>query len=214
VGATGYSPAYQRLIADDRRLRELLEGSSFYDATFAEWEQGRRFIASAVNRGGAFLDIGCGNGFLLRCLQEWSRHAFEPFGIDTDEPRLVQAKELFADRVDQFAVCDAALFAAQPARRDGDLARFPRRFELIYWNVWDNARFPERVCRTILDGRADLLQPGGRLILGFYHPSRSRNLLRIDELKELGYVVDGSAEAPRGDEVIAWFNRPAPEQTG
>ena len=202
------SPAFWRLIDDGERVRALLEGSCYYDATFAEWEHGRRFIAAALHRGGTILDIGCGNGFLLRCLQEWAPHTLEPYGIDTDQVRLGEARALFPDRIDHFAACDAAAFVED--RCAAETATFPLRFDLVYWNVWDNARFAERAHRRILDGLLARLAAGGRLILGFYAPSTAQNLDRVDELATFGYVVDGVTTDSGRDEVAVWFDRPAP----
>jgi hypothetical protein len=37
------------------------------------WTQARSLIGDGVDRDGAFLDIGCANGFLLECLVAWLR---------------------------------------------------------------------------------------------------------------------------------------------
>src|SRR3989344_2587836 len=90
-----YSKSFQDLVATESRLRELMEGSYVpsdptdpdpwdKDEAFKTWEHGRRFISQTINNDGSLLDYGCANGFLLRCLQEWSSHQLNPYGTDID----------------------------------------------------------------------------------------------------------------------------------
>ena len=58
---------------------------SGFAGTQTHWTQARSLIADAVDRDGAFLDIGCANGFLLECLVEWVSQKWrriEPYGLD------------------------------------------------------------------------------------------------------------------------------------
>ena len=58
-------PAY--LSGDNPRAQSGHSGDA------ARWEQARRLIVDAVERDGTFLDVGCANGYLLECLDIWSR---------------------------------------------------------------------------------------------------------------------------------------------
>jgi SAM-dependent methyltransferase len=65
------------------------------------WTQARSLIADAVNRDGAFLDIGCANGFLLECLVGWvsaKGYRIEPYGLDFS----VELLELARKRLPQW----------------------------------------------------------------------------------------------------------------
>ena len=56
------------------------------------WTQARGLIADSVDRDGAFLDIGCANGFLLECLFDWvsaKGYRIEPYGLDFS-PELIE----------------------------------------------------------------------------------------------------------------------------
>ena len=65
--------------AETRRLLEgaYLEaedprGGSGFRGDAGRWERARRPIASAVDRDGTFLDVGCANGLLMESLVEWA----------------------------------------------------------------------------------------------------------------------------------------------
>jgi 2-polyprenyl-3-methyl-5-hydroxy-6-metoxy-1,4-benzoquinol methylase len=74
----GYSREFIKLIKDKKNTQRLLSGSGLAGADFKVWERARLFISEAINAPGSILDIGCGNGFLLRCLQEWSKYKLIP----------------------------------------------------------------------------------------------------------------------------------------
>ena len=82
------------LLATQEQVRELLLGShiSGDEATFEQWREHRQPIVRAVHKPGALLDIGCANGFLLRCLLEWSEYELVPYGIEPEEGLLSQCK--------------------------------------------------------------------------------------------------------------------------
>jgi SAM-dependent methyltransferase len=60
----------------------------------ARWTSLRKPIADAVERSGAFLDIGCANGYLLECVMEWVKHRgirIVPYGLDVSARLLAMA---------------------------------------------------------------------------------------------------------------------------
>jgi hypothetical protein len=54
------------LAADDPR------GGSGFHGDAERWERLRRPIVTAVDRDGAFLDVGCANGHLLESVVAWA----------------------------------------------------------------------------------------------------------------------------------------------
>jgi 2-polyprenyl-3-methyl-5-hydroxy-6-metoxy-1,4-benzoquinol methylase len=47
--------------------------------------QSRKFVLDTVDRDGAFLDVGCANGYLMECIPGWAAEkglAVEPHGVD------------------------------------------------------------------------------------------------------------------------------------
>ena len=60
-------------------------GGSGFRGDAGRWERARRPIASAVDRDGTFLDVGCANGLLMESLVAWcgeDGRNVEPYGLD------------------------------------------------------------------------------------------------------------------------------------
>ena len=80
------------------RIRALLEdayvsadergdvfGGSGSTGDMTSWEAKRRVIASAFDRPGRWLDVGCANGLLMETLAAWvaeKGHRIEPYGLE------------------------------------------------------------------------------------------------------------------------------------
>jgi SAM-dependent methyltransferase len=93
---------YDRHDSDDEyyeRIRALLEdayvsadergdvfgGSGSKGEDMTSWEAKRRVIASAFDRAGTWLDVGCANGLLMETLAAWVAergHRIEPYGLE------------------------------------------------------------------------------------------------------------------------------------
>jgi SAM-dependent methyltransferase len=185
----------------------LIEGNCVFGDAYSAWETSRRFIADAVHIGDTLLDVGGANGFLLRCLQEWVSVPVDVYGIDFDANALAEARQLIPASATSLADRDAGRFAL--SRRSSEAETFPKTFDVIVWNVWDNARFSMYRHRRILEGLHRQLSAGGRLILAFYDAPRSRNEQRIATLADHGYALSGTASAgPGRDEMIVWLDAP------
>lgn len=196
-----YSKDFQDLLLT-QDPRSLIEGSHVHDVDFKEWEDERAFLSATINQDGTMLDAGCANGFLLRCLQEWSPHRIEPYGIDADGGRIAQAKQLFPEQQDHFVFLDLLNL------RDRGEAGLPETFDTVCWNVWDAVDFddPREVAmlRLLLEATAK----DGRLVLGFYHPQKEHSMAVIQKLRSLGYAFHGVLEHPNGrSEVAAWLDK-------
>ncbi|MDE2887299.1 MAG: hypothetical protein OXR72_03735 [Gemmatimonadota bacterium] len=173
------------LDTDPGLLRFALNGSCVDGPSFETWKRARSFIASEIHRPGAVLDIGCANGFLLRCLQEWSDHALTPFGIDSSAGR--------ARDVDRFFPVQCDHFARLPVERLSEIGShgLPEKYDFIYWAVWDNYGFDRQHRIDLLQRAYDGVKDDGRLILGFYdrEPDTIENkIARIQDLN-LGHAV-------------------------
>ena len=148
------------------------------------WRAERSPILEGIEGDGDLLDVGCANGYLLRCLVDWGSERdlrLTPYGIDLG-PRLIEeAKRRHPGFKDHFQVANALDW--QPARR----------FRWVY-SLWDIV--PEvlldRYARGLLDR---MVEPGGRLILGAYG-SRSERMPPFpiaEYLRNHGYAVAGQA---------------------
>ena len=125
----------------------------------ARWEAARRPIADAIDRDGTFLDVGCASGHLLESLVAWTPRRIEPYGLDL-VPALV---ELARRRLPAWAHCiflGNALTWRPPQRFD-----FVRT-ELVYVPAERRRDYVERLL-------AEVVRPGGRLILCGYSSPRS-----------------------------------------
>ena len=93
--STGPSPGVpedEPYYAETRRLLEgaYLEaegprGGSGFRGDAGRWERARRPIASAIDRDGTLLDVGCANGLLMESLVAWARRdgvEIEPYGLE------------------------------------------------------------------------------------------------------------------------------------
>ena len=60
-----------------------------------------------INRNGKIMDLGCGNGMLLKFLIKFSGKQLEPFGIDHNEECIYQAvSEVLPEYAQNFRICD------------------------------------------------------------------------------------------------------------
>ncbi len=179
-------------------------GESGFGGDEVRWERARRPIVSAIDRDGAFLDIGCANGLLMESVAAWAGEAgyrVEPYGLDLIGALAALARQrlpLWADRVFIGNVMDWQV----PFRFD-----FVRT-ELEYVPPCRRREMVERLLR-------EFLSPGGRLILCSYGSSRrpTPKAEPVGEiLRDWGYAVAGEAEGVDTNGVvftrIAWTDTP------
>ncbi len=182
-------------------VRASLEGSystaetpwqqSGKGGTYEDWERGRRPVAACIDRPGAFLDIGCANGYLLECLMAWSEYPIIPYGLDY-APRLIEMARARLPQVrDHFFLGNA--WDWMPRRRF-DFVR--SELDYVPQNYW-------RACAERLLERT--VDEGGRLLLVEYSSKRmAHEGAWIDEIvREWGFDVVGvrSGIADTGREV-------------
>jgi SAM-dependent methyltransferase len=172
-------PAY--LAAVDPR------GQSGFRGDAARWTAARRVIAQAIDRDGAFLDIGCANGHLLETLVGWAHddgHAIEPWGLDISRALVDLARARLPDWSKQLLVGDALTWT--PPRRFDYV-----RTELVYVPEWRRAAYVRRLMQHVV-------APEGRLIVCSYGSARRpspRAEPPAQALREWGWLVAGAADA-------------------
>ena len=171
----------------------------------SRWGLARRPIASAINRDGTFLDIGCANGLLMESLAAWAGedgHEIEPYGLDLIPSLATLARErlpLWSDRI-----FTGNVMTWNP----------PFRFDFVHTN-------PEYVPGHRRQDMAErlltaYLAPEGRLILSSYGSSR-RPHPKVEPvagmLRDWNYEVVGETEAADTNGIVitrvAWTDRPA-----
>ena len=199
-----------------RRTIELLEesylaadargdvaGGSGSGGGLARWEKKRRVLATAFDRDGTWLDVGCANGLLMETLTRWTSEEglrIEPYGLDLSA-RLVDAARR---RLPQWAdrIWAGNVMTWEP----------PLHFDyvtVIADCVPANAR-SELIDRLV----TKFLSSAGRLIFSIYIPRPPEPPAELppasDVLRRFGYRVTGEDEA-RIDGVLkvatAWLNK-------
>jgi hypothetical protein len=145
-------------------VKSLIEGSHVSGNNLPDllehWVENRKPIINAIEKPGTLLDIGCANGFLLACLQFWSKYQIMPYGVDIDASSLEMARALLPEYTNHFAPCSLENL---PRRVNLGL---PELFDYVYWNVWDGLDFNEPLYQNYAENAFKAAQ--GRVILGFY----------------------------------------------
>ena len=192
-----------------------MEGSYCFSNEFNQWVMARFFISETIHKDGTILDIGCANGFLLRCLKEWSEYNLNPFGIDKNKRLIKESKRLFPDISGHFIMKN--LNDIDRFHKDS----FPKKFDFIYWNMWDNCKIKRNKKSNIVfywsnhnyDDQIELtailnnIKKGGRLIIGI-SDSKNKILSLANNLKEMNRQVSDVLTNPHGtNEEIIYIER-------
>jgi SAM-dependent methyltransferase len=150
------------------------EGSG-KSGTESDWHYSRSLVAHAINRPGSFLDVGCGNGYMLECLPGRTHHTLDLFGLDISPDLVARAKQRLPQMHDQLVVGNALTW--QSARRFGFI-----RTNLDY--------VPAHRKRQLFE---NLLAQSHRLIIGVFNE-------QLDErpteqmVRGWGYRIAGRSE--------------------
>jgi SAM-dependent methyltransferase len=175
---------------------------SDFSGSHERWERLRRPIVECVDRSGAFLDIGCANGYLLECLIAWAREKsveLIPYGVDLSERLIALARARLSEYAENL-FCANAFDWVPPRRFDyvqTELCRVPAAVRTQY---------PER----LLEG---FVTTGGRLLIAEYRSTIDDHALPwVDEgLNRSGFPIGGhvSGFGQRGLELtrVAWIGR-------
>ena len=179
----------------------LLEGSHVLGGSDLElglkyWLQNRQPIIQAIHHGGALLDVGCANGFLLACLIRWSKHEITPYGIDSDPESIRAAQTLLPRFADHFVQCSLE-HLHENSRQMVD------RFDFVFWNVWDGLNFDEKLHLRYARNAFGATRDGGRVILGFYDLDRTVVKKQLQKLVELFGPFKDKVES---EVVFAWWD--------
>lgn len=156
----------------DRVRTTLEEAYTAHDAPWrqsgmsgpaARWEALRRPVADAMDRSGAFLDVGCANGYLMECCARWAAERgleVEPYGLDLSEALVALARARLPRWEARFWVGNALTWAP------------PRRFDIVRTEL---VYVPSHLERAYLDRLlSDVLVPGGQLLVAHYSERSAR----------------------------------------
>ena len=127
------------------------------------------FTLFFINRNGKVMDLGCGNGILLKFLMTFSSHSLIPFGVDLNKKAIRQAKEVLLPRYkDNFTVDNV---------KDYDFRNGP--FDFIIANPFYSRPNMRNFTKKCLKN----LNDDGRLIFRIHNDVLKR--YKISSLKEI-----------------------------
>ncbi|WP_297069724.1 bifunctional 2-polyprenyl-6-hydroxyphenol methylase/3-demethylubiquinol 3-O-methyltransferase UbiG [Thermococcus sp.] len=167
-----------------RKLREMYWGKEknpFLPSGFREYPQEiYDFFLSFIDHPGKVIDLGCGNGLLLRHLVENSRYELIPYGVDFIEESIEQAKrEILPEFATNFTVANV---------RDYVKMMPDEYFDFIFFDPYhlhpnDLQEAVEHVIRAC--------KPGGKVIFYTYRDVlRVLRVLNLFKLRWIGWVGD------------------------
>jgi SAM-dependent methyltransferase len=169
-------------------------GQSGKSGSAADWEYARSHLASAIDRDGTFLDVGCANGYLIECLPKWTSFEVGPYGLDI-APELVElARRRLPWWAERIFVGNALDW--QP----------PSRFTYVRTGL---EYVPPRRRRDLVER---LLSWCERLVVGVFNEHESERTTE-EALRSWGYEPAGRAARPhrrkRGMEYrVLWLDSP------
>jgi SAM-dependent methyltransferase len=146
-----------------------------------DWEVLRKPIAECVTASGAFLDIGCANGYLLECMLRWTADrglSLIPYGLDFSKKLVALARQRLPSFADHIFLGNA--WDWQP----------PRQFDYINITLY---YVPDELRKTFVHRLLDrYVQPSGRLLIAEYlGRSTGMPTMRIDEeLRSWGFRLE------------------------
>jgi SAM-dependent methyltransferase len=158
----------------------------------ASWERGRRPVMAAIDRDGTFLDVGCANGFLMECVREWGAaegRDVEPYGLEISPKLAALARRRLPPWADRIFVGNAANWIP------------PRRFDYVRTGL--DYVPPTRRGELVAHLLANMVAPGGRLIVGVYNEERDER--RTEErVAAWGHEIAGRVDAEHRDPRVVY----------
>ncbi len=198
-----YSKDFTTLIKDRQKVALLVAGNFIRGYTFKTFSNLRKFQSKLINHNGTVLDIGCANGFFLRCTQEWCGQKIVPYGIDIDYPLLEQAKVLFPKQMKHFILLNVNDLSTRALKKAG----LPDKYDFITLGIWDNWGLKRNKEISVIKEAIKHVKREGRLILRLENANKSKNLERIERLKEAGFNLAGILKNGRRSEKVVWIEK-------
>ncbi|MGH7714291.1 MAG: class I SAM-dependent methyltransferase [Gemmatimonadaceae bacterium] len=134
---------------DDPRWQSGFDGDS------GLWREARELILDVVDRDGSFLDVGCATGHLIECLAAWSRARGRHlllYGLELNRDLLLAAQRRLPDMADRIF--------------EGNAVDWAPSHGFTFVRTGLEYVPPSRESFLVTRLLRDLVEPGGRLIIG------------------------------------------------
>jgi SAM-dependent methyltransferase len=149
----------------------------------ADWRWSRELILDAFpGSRGAFLDVGCANGYLMECVHRWGQEQglhIEPHGVDISWRLASLARRRLPHWGDRISTANILDWTP------------PRRFDVV--NTGLDYVPPRRRRRLVEHLLRDVVAPGGRVVLRPWRVDGTEPD-PAQELAALGFQPDGGTE--------------------
>lgn len=181
----GWHAAMAELVRDPYLAADNPYAQAGHGGDAATWEASRGFVAEALHRNGAFLDVGCASGIMMESVQRWGATrglVIEPYGLDIVPEFVTRTRQ----RLPQWA---GRLFVGNICTWQPESERFD--YALIRPEYAPASRRPA-LARHIL---AHVLKPGGRLIV-FVGAEEAQERSVEASFTSQGLPVHGRVEIP------------------
>lgn len=194
-----YTKDFLLFLNNKNKIRSLITNNGISSGDFKLWLQMRSFTAQLFNHSGSVLDIGCANGFYLKCLQQWASSQLDFYGIDDKSFLIEQAQELFPNLKNNFKITSVRNFPYEG---------LPTGFDFIFWNIWDDWDLLQNNNQDLFNKILEMVNPSGRLILVFYNQNKEFNIQKIEKLKQ--YKINYTGVLENGEnmsEIAVWYDK-------
>jgi len=156
------------------------DGSDIYRPNgFQEYpEEIYNLFLDLIDHDGKVIDLGCGNGLMLRHLVTRSKHNLTPYGVDFIEESIKQAKEkILPNYAQNFTVSNII---------DVDLGI--NSFDFIFFDPYDV--HPDDM-QAMIDRLIKACKPNGKIIFYTYRDVlKALSVLKLFKLKLIRWVGD------------------------
>lgn len=143
-------------------------------------------ILDGINRGGSFLDLGCGDGLVMAWVSDWAGERgldIAPYGVEgrTEQVRVARQR---------MPHWDGRIQVGNPANyRPHD----DQRFTFVHLNTYAVPQW--RRADAVRNALENLVENGGRLLVTSYHEHSASGPAAALLLRRLGYQPVGQAHS-------------------
>jgi SAM-dependent methyltransferase len=146
---------------------------------------------AAVDRDGAFLDVGCANGFLMESVRAWGiedGYEIRPYGLEISPELAALARRRLPRWADRIFVGNAREWNAG------------RRFDFVRTGL---DYVPPTRRRELVEHLLEhVVAPGGRLIVGVFNEEK-RDRRTEERVASWGFEIAGRIDAEHRDPRVA-----------